>query len=389
MNIAPFQFRIVFSGLYRRLFGRRQYEGDAESICRQIVEECFDSKRNCYMASPRTYRDFWARDFGRSVSSLLFLGYQNEVRATYRYALGAYRRKGRFALIISPDGGVHDFPAYAPDGFAFFLYGLVHLQDERLIEAYRPFLEQELRRFVRIVVDEKTGLVRTDRRFSEAQDYAIRKASCYSTVMCHVASRAADALLLKNPLSRYDYPSLIRRHYWNGEFFYDDITKPPYISGDACITPFWADAVTDPKADFEKVLRRLDDVGITRPIPARYCAQDGANRPMIWMDRINPWQRDAVWMCLGVQYLEVLSKFNPERYLFDLRSLEVTVERLGCFPEVLSKDTLDLYRSPLYCSEDAMIWAADLLRMLKKTKGKKETRRSDYSLSHNGHHKLS
>ncbi len=214
-----------------------------------------------------------------------------------------------------------------------------------------------------MVVDDATGLVRSDRRFSEAQDYAIRKASCYTTVMCHVVSGAADALALKNPLSKYDYPELICRTYWNGEFFYDDITRPPYISGDACILPFWAGAVEHPKTRFQEVLQKLDQAGITRPLPARYGAQEGAKRPMIWIDRINPWQRDAVWTCLGLQYLEVLRRYEKERYQFDLRALKATVERLGCFPEVLAAEPVDLYQNTFYRSESAMLWAADLLEM--------------------------
>jgi hypothetical protein len=362
--IVPAGFRIAATGLFRRAFGHRTYAGDAQQICRKIVRACFDETRGCYMTSPRTYRDFWARDFGRCVPSLIYLGFRDEVISTFRYALHHYRRGGKFSLVIHPSGGLFDFPAYAPDGFAFFLHGLVQLHHPSLVDENRRFLEQEVRRFYITVVHKKTGLVRTDRRFSEAQDYADRKGSCYSTVMCHLVSRAADALQLQNPLAKYDYPALIRGAFWNGEYFYDDLQKRPYLTGDACILPFWADAVPQAQSAFPIVSHRMDEAGLTSPSPLRYGTRQGPKRPMIWLDRVNPWQRNAVWTCLGVQYLEVLKRFDVPRYLLELSRLEALVERLHCFPEVLEPTTLTLFESAFYRSEDSMLWAADLLAML-------------------------
>ena len=375
--IVPSGIRIAATGLFRRAFGHRRYTGNAKQICAKIVRACFDDERGFFRTSLRTYRDFWSRDFGRCAPSLLSLGFREEVTRSYRFALEHYRRAERFALVIHPGGGLFDFPAYAPDGFAFFLNGLAALNDASLIDTYSGFLEKELKRFFRTSVDPRTGIVRSNRRFSEAQDYADRRGSCYSTVMCFTASCAADRLSLRNPLAQFDYPNIIQRNFWNGEYFYDDLSKKPYITGDACIMPFWAGVTERPEKLFPIVRERLDDAGLTRPVPLRYGAARGPRRPMIWLDKVNPWQRNAVWTCLGLQYLEVLRRLDPMRYPAALAQLEQTVETLGCFPEVIDPDTGGLYASAVYRAEDSMLWAADLLSLLEARDAQRKNARSE------------
>jgi len=78
---------------------------------------------------------------------------------------------------------------------------------------------------------------------------------------------------------------------------------------------------------------------------------------MIPLDPLNPWQRDAVWTCLGLHLLETLERLQPERLPRELTRYVATVERLGCFPEVIDPTSLELFRSPFYLSEDSMLWA--------------------------------
>ena len=364
LAMLPSGIRIALSGRIRRFVGFRRIDGDAKTVCTEVVRRCYDRKRGCYTASPETYRDFWARDFGRVVPSLLYLGFEKETTRTFRYALERYDAHGCFRLVISPQGRMFDFPTYAPDGFALFVYGLSCLRDRRLVSRYRRFLEAELRRFAEGVLEPETGLVRCDRRFSEAQDYAVRSASCYTASMCHLLSRSADSLGLDNPLTRYDFQSLIHRTYWNGTYYLDDRSGKTYVSGDACIAPFWTDAARAPDEQLPSVLEALDDAGITAPLPARYGAGTMEGREMIWMDRVNPWQRDAVWTCLGLQFLQVIERHAQERYRRELARYEAFIQRIGCFPEVLFARNLALFRSRTYQSETAMLWAADLWRML-------------------------
>jgi hypothetical protein len=365
--LAP-GFRAVAAGLGRKARGPRRYPGTARDICEQVTRACWDSRRRVFVTSPTTYPQFWARDFGRAAPALLELGFDSEVGSTYRTALACYEEAGRFGLVVSPSGRVWDFPAYAPDGFALFLTGLAQLGDRALVRRHGAFLAREARRFFDLVVEPATGLVRTGRRFSEAQDYAVRSSSCYSNVMCHLTREALADLGLPNPLAPYDYPTAVRNAFLDGDRFFDDATRPEYPSGDAAILPFWSGLMGhDPQAAelFARVLARMDRDGLNRPYPSRYGAGASPGRKMILLDRVNPWQRDAVWTCLGLHLLETERRLAPARFVADLARFRELVERTRCFPEVLDPGTGDLFRSPCYMSDDSMLWAVNLWALLR------------------------
>ena len=364
--------RIVASGLARRVLGHRRYEGDAAQICEQIIATLFDPHRRFYRTSLTTYPEFWARDFGRAAPALLALGRESEVGDTFRYALARYEREGRFALVITPRNHLFDFPVpcYAPDGFAFFLRGLAALRDDGLVRRHRGFLERESRRFHETVVDPATGLVRRGVHFSEAQDYAVRDSSCYSNVMCYVVQRALDSLGLPNPLARYDYRRLIVEGYLFDDLFLDDARRSDHVSGDAAILPFWSGLLGHGDAArtlFERVLVRMDAAGLNRPYPSRYGASRARRGDALRIERLNPWQRDAVWPCLGLQLVEALCDYGMRRSAVELDALRRLVERHRCFPEVVDTRTEGLYRSAVYTAEDSMIWAANLLALLRRS----------------------
>lgn len=361
--------RIITAGFRRKLTGHRTYPGSAKAICEAIVHACFHPKKRYFQTSLTTYTDFWSRDFGRCVPALIQLGYRDKVLSSYRYAFERYEQKGRFALVITPHGNLFDFPYYAPDGFAFFLSGLVHLDEPDLIATHRAFLNREMARFFRKVIDPKTGLVRSNRHFSEAQDFSKRTSSCYSNAMCHLLKQCARKLALDNPMAHYDYTSLILDNFWNGDHFYDDLMHWPYISGDACITPFLVNAIDDAKSRFSKVLKRMDEARLTKPFLARYGNTSKKIRPMIRIERFNQWQRDTIWTCLGLQLLSVLERYAPERYDKELSRYEGLVDEFRCFPELLTADGTRFFRGPFYMADDSMLWAADLLYMLKKRDG--------------------
>lgn len=127
-------FRLFATSLRRKIFGFTRYSGNAQEICEQIVRACFDHRRSYFRTSTTSYAEFWARDFGRCIPALLELGFEREVGDTYR--LACYECEGHFSLVLTPSGKPFDFPAYAPDGFAFFLYGLAKLDDPSLVKRY-------------------------------------------------------------------------------------------------------------------------------------------------------------------------------------------------------------------------------------------------------------
>ena len=367
--LASQGWRLLVAGVRRKIVGHQRYAGSAEEICEQIVRRCLDPTRRFFRTSPTSYPELWARDFGRCVPALLALGFEQEVGDTYRYALGRYVAAGHFALVITPRGQLFDFPAYAPDGFAFFVHGLAKLGDRALVARHRSFFEHEIERFAALVIDSRSGLVRRGVLFSEAQDYAIRDSSCYSNCACHLLQRSLDALALPNPLAGYDYCSLILEHFWDGDHFVDDQSQPSYPSGDAQILPFWTGLLgrdRPARVRFEGVLRWMDNQGLNRPVPCRYGVSAHPRRRMHRLHWLNPWQSDAAWPCLGLHLLEVLRNFDHPRLSAELERYRALVERLGCFPEVLDCRDAELYQGPLVMAEDSMLWAANLWSLLRE-----------------------
>jgi hypothetical protein len=372
LTLASEGWRLLSVGLRRKLVGPCTYEGSAVEICEQIVRRCLHRRKNYFMTSATSYPEFWARDFGRCVPALLALGFEREVSATFRHALDAYERGGRFALVITPAGRLFDFPAYAPDGFALFVYGLERLGDRLLVERHRSLLEGEAERFAAVVLERRTGLVRRDIGYSEAQDYAIRDSSCYSNSVCFLLQRGLDALGLANPLASYDYRRLVPEQFWDGDHFLDDQTRPPYPSGDAQIMPFWTGLLghgRDARDRLDGVLRWMDLQGLNSPLPSRYGTSNHPRRRMHLLHRIHPWQHDSVWTCLGLQLLEVLRDFAHPRYAPELDGYRRLVERVRCFPEVLDWRSGELYAGPFVLTEDSMLWAANLWWMLAAAAG--------------------
>jgi hypothetical protein len=362
--------RLLIANLKRKLRVRRRYEGSAAEICEQIVRECFDPSKRYFRTSTSSYPDFWARDFGRCVPALLSLGFEPEVGDTYRYALERYETFGHFALVVTPAGRLLDFPGYAPDGFAFFLMGLARLGDRAMIARHRRLLEREVERFAALVIDPGTGLVRRGVCFSEAQDYAVRDSSCYSNSVCYLLQQQLDSLRLPNVLARYDYSALLLEGFWDQDHFLDDLSRPPWPSGDAQVLPFWTgllgrDGAT--RRRFDAVLRWMDGQGLNDPLPCRYGIAGTMGRRMHVLHRLNPWQLDTVWTCLGLHLLEVLRDLSHDRFPVELDRFRLLVERLGCFPEILDPEREDLYEGALVVSEDSMLWAANLWSMLDRT----------------------
>ena len=370
-NLTRVAVRIFLTGQKRR-FRLRTYSGTPKDVCRKIVEACYDSRKNYFRTSVDTYPELWTRDFGRCVPALIHTGYRQEVINTYRFAFDAFRNAGRYELTILPNGQLYNFPfgTYSPDGFAFFLYGLCALDDPTLVKNNRSFLTREAERFSRLVVHPDDGMVKADVHFSEAQDYLRRSGSCYTTCCAFIVQQALNRLNLPNPLRSHDYPTILKTHYYNSPlgFFYDDMSKRSFISGDANILPFWCGAVSRaPFANVDDILNpvldNMQQAQLNSPYPTRY--RNGTEKlPSLRLDHFNPWQTRSVWTCLGIHFLEMLHQYAPARFSKEMMRFVGLIDKLRCFPEVVSHRTETLYSYPLYVSETSMLWAANLLNLL-------------------------
>lgn len=363
--------RIVGHALRCRLKGVPRIEGDARSVCRTVIERCWNAEQQYFMTSAHNYPEFYSRDFGMCVDSLLALGMRDRVRTTLQYALNRYAAHGCFRLALNPHGEPFDFPAvYAPDGFAFLLHSLTALNDPALVKQYAPFLNAELKRFADVVIDPQTGLVKNE-QFSSMRDYAIRNSACYDNVMAFAVQQRALALGLDSPLA-WNYPDLIKRHFWNGAHFVDDRSPGSPMTGDANIIPFWFDLFPPDTAAqlWSSVQERLITEGFEDPCPLRYEHGRNSARKMYWLDTFtDSWELDKVWLHLGNLYLQVLRRYDPNLATHYLERHQGFIEQEHAYPEVLTKSG-ELHKSACFHSDTMMLWAANWLALSIALQGK-------------------
>jgi len=331
------------------------------------------------MTSRTSYPEFYARDFGRCVFPLIKLGYKDKVKKTYEYAFNIYKKEKKFSLIITPQEKLFDFPKYSPDGFAFFLLGLTQLNDKELISENKAFLQKELNRFVELVINKKTGLVKKNKHFSDAQDYSIRNSGSYTNVACFVVQQSASKLGLRNPLKKYDYKKLFLKHFWNGLYFYDDLDKKNYFSADANIEPFreglFVNKTKQEREMFFLIDKKLETLGMNNPFPTKYHPDKKKEYETLSFEFFNKWERDSVWLSLGISYLESLKSFDKEKHDEYLDKYKEMIETERCFPELLDSKTGKPFKSMFYTSEDSMLWASNVLWLLKERRRKEKKER--------------
>ncbi len=211
--------RYFFHSVRVKTCGYRRYSGDAESILKQIIEDCWDEDKQYFRVSTGHYKEFWTRDFGLVVEHLIKLGYKDKVRKTLEYALRIFKKHNKITTAITPSGIPYDFPCYAPDSLAYLTKCLAVLNDKRLINEYRIFLSRKILEYFDIVIDKETWLVRRDRQFSTMKDYSIRSSSCYDNCMTAMLKENIGKLGLENPFKNYNYKELIKKNFWRNSFF--------------------------------------------------------------------------------------------------------------------------------------------------------------------------
>ena len=137
--------------------GFKQYKGSAEQICSQIIQSCWNGKY--FQVSSGHFCEFYMRDFGWCVDSLIKLGYKQRCLKTMDWALDIYASKGRLTTTITPDGEVEDFYAYSPDSLGYMMRTLKALDAKQLVEKYYVFINDEIKRFYDETFDKKMGII--------------------------------------------------------------------------------------------------------------------------------------------------------------------------------------------------------------------------------------
>jgi hypothetical protein len=342
--------------------GIPRYEGSVEDIAGQIVDSCWDDEKRYFRTSGGHFNEFWSRDFGMCAEALVKLGYDEEVLLTLDYALSKFQSKGHITTTISPDGVCFDFPNYGADSLPFIIHAIKAAEAWETIEKYRAFLESEIKYYFAKVFDTEICLVRKDRNFSSIKDYAKRSSSCYSNCVMSMMNDDLSELALPNPFARYEIKKTVMSAFWNGKFFYDDSSHEDVVTGDANTFPFWC-GVTDSDEVFRHAMVSMQEAGLDEPFPLKYTSSRSRISSMSLLELFaGDYERDSIWMHLGLCFLDVVKKFDEEKFNQYFAQYEKLIEEDKNFLELYDRDG-KLFRNTFYVADDSMLWVSKWLMM--------------------------
>ncbi len=347
----------IFTSSIKNRIAPKKYEGSAKEICSAIVKDCWNGTH--FQASTGNFAQFWTRDFGWCVSSLLKLGYREEVHKTIRYALHRFKTNGGVTTTITPSGKPFDFPTFAIDSLPWLVHSLKLAKFNP--HEYKPFLNKQIQEFFGRVINPNTGLVKPEIHFSSMKDFAIRKSSCYDNCMVGMLAKDAKELGLRHPFERYNYPDLIQRHFWNGHFFYDDLSKCRYVAGDANVFPFILGLVKD-ETMLQSAMKEIHAAGLDEPFPLKY-TNSRKNIHFIPSEMfLRDYESTSVWMHLGPLYVKLLQQVDESRAEEYKRRYADLTELHHNFLEVFMADGQP-FKTLFYYCDSGMLWAANFLTL--------------------------
>jgi hypothetical protein len=348
--------------------GTHKYCGDADAICKQIIDSCYDKEKKYFMVSNSRghFCEFYARDFGWCTEALLTLGYEKEVISTLDYALHVYEKHGRIEQSISPSGKPFTFPnKYSPDALAFLIRSLRLAKASDLVKKYKGFLNNEIQHYYDLVIDKNTGLVRNDKTFSSMKDHALRHSSCYDNVITGMLAQDLTVLGLNNPFKKWNYKKLLISNFWRREYFLDDLSGIKIICGDANVLPFWSGLITD-KALLRKVINTIRSEGLDKPFPLKYASKKFKEHEMITGEILaSGYERNSIWAHIGFMYIKIVSQVDIKLAIEYLGQYKKQIELYHNFLELYNSNGKP-FRALLYYADEGMLWCANYLYLSKK-----------------------
>ncbi len=348
--------RIFFAGIKNRILPKR-YEGNAENICKEIVKDCWNG--SFFQTSTTNFPQFWTRDFGWCTQSLVKLKYENEIHHTLRYALNRFRQHRMITTTISTLGRPFDFPEPAVDSLPWLIHSIKISKFP--YHSFKPFLNKEIQKFFELFINGQTGLVRPELHVSSIKDFAIRKSSCYDNCLTALLAHELKSMKLINPLREFDYPSLIKRHFWNGHYFHDDLSKKHYVAGDANIFPFVLGIINNEEM-LKSALEQIQAAGLDEPFPLKYTA-DSRQVRFIWQEiAMMNYESNALWTHMGLLYIKLLQQVDKDRAKEEKEKYTEIIEKHRNFLEVFTAEKKP-YSSPFYYCSSGMLWAANYLTL--------------------------
>lgn len=349
--------RIFLTGLRSRVKPKK-YKGNAKTICKQIIKDCWNGR--FFQTSTTNFPQFWTRDFGWCVKSLIQLKYEREVHQTLRYALNRFKKHKRITTTITPEGKPFDFPKPAVDSLPYLIHAIK--VSKFPYYSFRYFLNKEIHKFYTYFISEHTGLVKPNLHVSSMKDLAMRRSSCYDN--CLVALLARDLKGMKklvNPFDKYDYPKLIKSHFWNGHHFYDDLSKKHYVAGDANLFPFLFKIIEDDEM-LKSSIKHIRAARLDRPFPLKYTA-DRRNIKFIPEEYLlYNYESNSVWTHMGPLLIKVVKSVDKDLAREYKEKYKEIIEKHGNYLEVFNSKGKP-FSTPFYYCDSGMLWAANYLTL--------------------------
>ena len=296
----------------RGLRGPHRFAGDARAIARACVDASWDGDH--FNASGGHFRQFWTRDTGFSAAGARPDRGRSEAARVPR--LG----DGRLGW---PRPGHDDDLPGSPAARRLHARGSTRCHCcstpcERAARATSsaatvPGWSARPARYVEAVVDPRTGLVRTDRRFSSHRDTVVTR---FERLRQHDAGAARpgparDRLVARRPCPNGVDRAVRGERSGDGDRVGDRpdsarrraATRPSSRSGSASCPPIsaWRRRSRPPAAE-----------GLTRPLPLRYVARrERSLEDPVQRLFVPDYQGTAIWTSLGAIYLQLLRPDRP------------------------------------------------------------------------------
>lgn len=351
----------------RGLRRHRRHDGSAAAIIRACIDGCWDGTH--YRASSGQFRQFWTRDLSFSAPALARLSLTHRERAlrSMDWAIRTWQRRASHVTttIHFFDQPVDVFD-YGVDCLPLLLAAIRRIGADDLLEEHRPWLEAEARHYVDEVVEPRTGMVRSDRRYSAHRDTMVNRCNAFGNSMVALLAMTLVDLGWElpdqlGPLAIAPQSILLDR-FWDPRGFFID---SPGDSGEGNIWPFWTGVISD-EAVLRTALTELEQRGYAKPYPLKYeVGRRPAQEPLFVRTFMPDYQGATVWTSLGSMYLQLLHSVDPEQAQVEINRYRTWIERDGTFWEVIDDETGQRYSSTILThSDEGMLWSAIFLDLL-------------------------
>ncbi len=354
----------ILAGL--RMFTRahtpfHRHTGNSQKIALAIIRSCFNG--TYFQVSSGHFTDFYVRDFGMCVEALINTGYEKEVQQTIDWIFRCYTNKIT-PIITSKGKPIEYFHKISSDSVPFLLHILQIAKRHDIIDSKKMFLESEIKRYVTEIVNPKTHLV-INKPINSIKDHYKRTSSCYDTCMVGWSISLAKELGLYHSLSNVNYSQILKKHYWKGSYFVDDLSKDTLISADANIFPYYCGIITD-KTYFLKSYKTLKALELEKPFPIQYTAIRQKHKELFLPSVFAPnYEGTTIWIHLGLCFLQVVQKYVPKDAKEYLTQYTRLIQKEKNFLEVFTKNGKP-YTSFWYKSDENMLWVSMYVWLLKK-----------------------